>query len=261
MSQQEALQGAALGLLDRIDRRQNLTEVSVLKTLRDWEFDLSGKKVLDLGCSDGGGTFAFAMAGATARGVELDPLRVDAARGAEETIRSGAEFQVGNALEAPRGADDGWADLVVLQEVVEHVPDLEGALASAYGWAKDGGYCYVSFPPYFSPVGGHHHYARAPFRFMPWLHLLLPVSMLLKTLPDDEDYREEVRTINQITIARFERVAERLGWKIEERQADIVRPSISLKMGLPIVSGNWLGSVPLLREMFLTGVQYLLVKK
>lgn len=245
-------------VVEHAEYRERVTADHALRQLERWGIPVAGRCVVDLGCGDGGGTLALAAAGAKCHGVD-----VDAAAVAVATQRAGQRadpptFEIGNLTEPPPPAWRGQADLVLLQEVIEHVGDITQTLRAVTEWLKLGGQCMVTFPPYYSPVGGHHHYARVPYRFIPWLHLMVPQRVLLACLPSDTRYRDEVRTLNRITIARFEAAAAMTGWRVLHRVAYLIRPSISAKLSVPTLPAGWLIRVPGLRDFLVTGVEYLL---
>jgi SAM-dependent methyltransferase len=137
---------------------------------------LAGSRLLDLGSGLGGYGREFAARGARVLAVDLSPPRW---RGpGVHRIRAGA------------GAvplRDGSVDLVFCASLIEHVPHPEEILGEIERVLKPGGVAYVSFPPYYSPLGGHEY---APFHYLgervamrlrgrrkvpDWVHNLYPV--------------------------------------------------------------------------------------
>jgi 2-polyprenyl-3-methyl-5-hydroxy-6-metoxy-1,4-benzoquinol methylase len=214
--------------------------------------------VVDIGCGVGGGALALEKAGATVLGTDINPKFIAEATQFAEQTGSKCKFLVfDGGAEAPAG-HRATADGIMLQEVIEHVPDPRATLSAARSWVKPGGWCYVSFPPYRSPAGGHHHYAKKPFRYVPWLHLVVPMRTLVNLLPNNPRYREEVQTLNKITMTRFERLAIETGWTIAKKVSYLIRPSIAYQFNLPCIESPTLGRMRGIREYFVTGVEYLL---
>ena len=86
-------------------------------------------------------------------------------------------------------------------------------------------------------------------------------SVLIRTLPKNHmnpHYADEIMTLNKLTIGRFERTLQKVGWHIREREAFLIRPSIAKRLGLPVVKGNLVAKLPLVRDLFITGIEYLL---
>jgi SAM-dependent methyltransferase len=98
---------------------------------------------LDLGCGDGILTdILFKRIGKTPRlvGVDIDPLETDAAAGYAfyERIHTCPAQQIPEA--------DGAFDYVFSNSVLEHIPDLEGVIASVSRLLKPGGRFYFTVP-------------------------------------------------------------------------------------------------------------------
>lgn len=105
-----------------------------LRTLLDWlGGSVRGLRVVDLGC--GGGLFSVPLAEAGARVIGLD-LALAALREAAGR-RAGALFAVASMEAAPIASAS--ADLVLLADVLEHVPDPVPAVAEAARILRPGG--------------------------------------------------------------------------------------------------------------------------
>jgi SAM-dependent methyltransferase len=125
----------------------------ILNYLAAFGVELAGKRVLDLGSGIGGYSEQMAQAGASvisvdlmAGAVRLDPRCVPV---------------VGNALDVPLATAS--VDFVFCASLIEHVPNPQVLLQEVARVLKPGGYCYLSFPPFYSPVGGHEY---APFHYL-----------------------------------------------------------------------------------------------
>ena len=129
--------------------------------------ELEGMRVLDIGCGDAGVLIALAEAGADAHGIE--PFAPSVERGrvrAEEhgvaiDLRSG----VGETLPFPNGA----LDLVILDNVLEHVQDRERTLDEIGRVLRPGGILYLVTPKPFAlhSLVSDPHYALAGLVLMP----------------------------------------------------------------------------------------------
>lgn len=109
--------------------------------IREWIGDrLCGAVVVDLGC--GGGLLAEPLLEAGARVIGVD-LSQQSLRTAADRPGTQPRLYVRADLARPPVAD-GIADVVVLADVLEHVPDVEAALAAAGRIAKEGGLVYVN---------------------------------------------------------------------------------------------------------------------
>lgn len=136
----------------------------------------TGSTLLDLGSGLGGYSRELAAHGATVFAVDLTPPRRRA---------SGVHPVRASAAVVP--LRDASVDLVFCASLIEHVPRPEEILGEIERVLKPGGTAYVSFPPYYSPLGGHEY---APFHYLgeriamrlrgrrrvpEWVHGLYPV--------------------------------------------------------------------------------------
>jgi len=112
----------------------------------------AGSSLLDLGSGLGGYSREFAARGARVFAVDLTPPRL-AGPGLHRIQASAAAVPLRDAA----------VDLVFCASLIEHVPHPEEILAEIERVLKPGGTAYVSFPPYYSPLGGHEY---APFHYL-----------------------------------------------------------------------------------------------
>jgi len=112
-------------------------------------------RVLDLGCGYGG--YSQLLAEKMRLVVGLD----DAMMPQVSPIPGRLAFIRADATAAPFG--DGDFDLVICSSLLEHVPEPRKLLAEVVRLLRPGGWCYLSFPPYYSPWGGHQF---APFHLL-----------------------------------------------------------------------------------------------
>ena len=113
---------------------------------------MTGSRLLDLGSGLGGYSREFALRGACVLALDPAPPR---------TKGSGVCAIRGSATAVPLG--QASVDLVFCASLIEHVPRPDEVLGEIERVLKPGGYSYVSFPPYYSPMGGHEY---APFHYL-----------------------------------------------------------------------------------------------
>jgi len=95
-------------------------------------------RLLELGCGSGNVLAALGALG-EAVGMEADPELRAAARAAGLDVRAGA-------LPGETGVPPGWADAVLLLDVIEHLDDDRAALAAARTALREGGTLVVTVP-------------------------------------------------------------------------------------------------------------------
>ncbi len=105
--------------------------------------NLSGKKVVDVGC--GGGILAESMAqlGAQGKGIDLaeKSLKVAQLHGLESGVKVDYEAISAEDLAA---REPGHYDVVTCMEMLEHVPDPAATIAACAQMAKPGGWVFFS---------------------------------------------------------------------------------------------------------------------
>jgi SAM-dependent methyltransferase len=130
-----------------------LVSAGVPRYLADRGLNLAGSLVLDAGT--GGGAIPEALAGAGCRVIALD---VKDHRLAEVTP---TRFVMGRGEHLP--FRDGAFDGVVSSNVLEHVADTWGTVSELVRVCRPGGFVYLSWTNWLSPLGGHE---MSPFHYL-----------------------------------------------------------------------------------------------
>lgn len=118
---------------------------------------LEGRRALDVGCGIGFYTQRLQEAGADAYGVDVDPEKVAKAR------QIVANVQVAPAERLP--FSDGFFDMVLSHEVLEHVDDDRQAVAEAIRVLKPGGRLVIFVPNRLYAFETHGCYWQGRYRF------------------------------------------------------------------------------------------------
>lgn len=139
---------------------------------------LAGKRLLDCGCGAGGYASAYAALGARVVGLEYQREKLRKA----PRERSGIQWILGDACALPLAA--ARVDVVVLNEVLEHVPDQERALREAKRVLVPGGKLVLMSPNRLYPFESHGVRLRATAQplpahtpFVPYVPLALGTSV------------------------------------------------------------------------------------
>jgi len=224
-----------------------------------------GTMVLEVGCGEGGVLLPFIEKGAVCVGVDLDPPRIEMAWDflAEENAAGKATFLLQNIY------DDDFVekyrnafDLIILKDVIEHVPNQEAFIPHLKTFLRPGGQIFFGFPPWMMPFGGHQQTCKTKWASkLPWYHLLpRPLyRAALKAMGENEGTIAELMEIKdtQITIERFEEIVKKSGLKIKKQQHYLFNPIYRYKFGvqprkqLPLIT-----ALPYLRDFVTTCVYY-----
>ncbi|MBD0318980.1 MAG: class I SAM-dependent methyltransferase, partial [Gemmatimonadetes bacterium] len=118
----------------------------ILETLARYapEFRAEGARVLDVGCGDAGVLIAFAEAGAEVSGIEPYERSVERGRVRAEEHGVRADIRAGFAEALP--FPDASFDLVILDNVLEHVTDRPKTLDEIHRVLAPGGLLYMVTP-------------------------------------------------------------------------------------------------------------------
>ena len=218
--------------------------------------DFYGKRVLEVGCAEGGFLDVLQKKKMVVMGVELLPHRVKIALDKNPNLK----IVIGDITTPDIVKKLGMQfDVIVLRDVIEHIPDRQALFTNITRLLQPGGYVYVSFPPRFSPFAGHQQNFRSILRFIPFLHFLPAwgIRLLGKTFHENPRFTEEVilnYTIG-LTISAFERYCQQFHFRPVVKGLFLIRPIYRTRFGVPI---KRLPSIPVLREVFVMGCECLL---
>jgi 2-polyprenyl-3-methyl-5-hydroxy-6-metoxy-1,4-benzoquinol methylase/spore maturation protein CgeB len=120
---------------------------------------VSGARVLDVGCSEGITCMLLAERGAEVVGVDVDAAAIGTARAYASQLDRGAQnrisFVEGDILEL--NLDGAPFDAVILGEILEHFVDPVPILTRATELARPGGSVIITTPFGLMPSRDHHH--------------------------------------------------------------------------------------------------------
>lgn len=114
----------------------------IVEYLMERGIDIRNARMLDLGCGHGG--YSYAWAGVGAQVISLD-LRRPKVRLPNHVIADARRLPFPSCS----------LPIVFCASLIEHVPDPAQLLAEIERVLTMAGYLYLSFPPFYSPVGGH----------------------------------------------------------------------------------------------------------
>jgi SAM-dependent methyltransferase len=231
-------------------------------------------RVLDDGCGGGGMGVSFAEEARSVIGIEPADRFKDAGvhLAAEKGVRN-ISFSRADGTALPFG--DRSFDLVLSHSVIEHVADPIGYLKEAFRVLRPGGHLLLQTAPYLSPSGAHLPRLKIPipihlfmgrtlaFSLCRWLGKNAPqwldvppegnsfvtIAQRGETKVDDLLYRATIRNLRaHIATAGFSIVREDLA------------VSRMLIRNLPRALSSRVPTIPLVRDIFVTNMEYVLRK-
>jgi 2-polyprenyl-3-methyl-5-hydroxy-6-metoxy-1,4-benzoquinol methylase len=231
-------------------------------------FDIRGRRVLEIGCGTGGRTAYLASVGpAAVVGIDInaDEIRIakNLSRKFHPQLAGVLEYHVSQENEV---LDIGQFDYVLLVDSMEHVVSPPAILRLAYQYTKPGGKCY------FNTIGWYHH-KGSHMPLIPWANVLFSDETILNVMrwkisrpdyvptrfdsdPPLERWRDIYNLrdrpgehLNKITISEIKKLCrytifEQAQWKV-----------IGFQSRKHILGAlNLFNNVPVLQEIFHSGI-------
>jgi SAM-dependent methyltransferase len=204
--------------------------------------ELRHKTVVDFGCGTGWTCVEMALNGVErVIGVDIVEQNLENARALA------AKHGVSDRCLFARSVDEP-ADVVISLDAFEHFADPSAILAAMRELLKDDGMAMISFGyTWYHPLGGH------LFSVFPWAHLIFTEDAFMRWRSEFKDdgatrFGEVRGGLNQMTVARFERIISQSPFEVASRNFR------------PIRAVRWLyGS--LTRELFTSTMQFKLVPR
>lgn len=218
--------------------------------------------IIEIGCAEGGNLCAFHQQGAKELvGTDIAEVRLDSARKIAGILDVPAVYSSHDVIfQDPAPEWLNHFDVALLRDVIEHLDDTTAALKNIRRMLKPGGYLYITFPPYYSPYGGHQQTLVNGASKIPFVHLL-PKGLFEKAIASGRAAdKVEVRRLRNIrmTTSKLRAAAKAAGYSIADERLYLLRPVFKMKFGLYPVSANFLKPFPGLRDVMALEAGYLL---
>jgi len=224
----------------RYDQQVENSGSYVLPFIEETKKITPGTRVLEVGTAEGGVLIPFAERGCVCVGVDLNPQRIELAKefNAKEVADGKITFLYQNIYEdAFLHKYKNDFDVIILKDVIEHVPEQEKFIAFLKNFLRPDGQIFFGFPPWYMPFGGHQQVCTHKLTsMMPYYHILprFIYKGILKMAGEPEHAITELMEIKdtQITMERFERITRRAGFKILNKTPYLINPIYKYKFGL-----------------------------
>ncbi len=244
---------------------QKVTSKHIIPFLQsNWTFP-AGMTVLEIGCGEAGVLKAFADLGYTCKGIELEENRLEFAREfmQEEMAEGRVAFLNKDIYDVIPGKDLGVLfDLIILKDVIEHIPSQEKFMPQLHRFLKPGGRIFFAFPPWQMPYGGHQQVLPQKWASrLPYYHLLPgklypAVLKLLGVQANGIRTMQEIRETG-ISIERFLRVCKDANFVVRNAQYYLFNPIYEFKFGIkPRTQCSFLSALPWIRNFITMGVYF-----
>jgi len=227
----------------------------------------AGMRVMEIGCGEGGVLTPLLERGCHCVGVDLDKGRIALAHEFLGTYVQNGQLRLitNNIYDVDFLGEFRHAfDLIILKDAIEHIPDQEKIIGYLKNLLAPNGQVYFGFPPWYMPHGGHQQICHnRVLSMMPYIHLLpRPLyRSLLRASGEEEGIVRELLELKDtgISIERFERIVQQLGFTITNKQHYLINPIYKYKFGLqPRTQWGPLSRIPFVRNFVTTCVYYMI---
>ena len=249
----------------RFDQQVDNSKTYILPFLEKTKTISHGCRVMEVGTGEGGVLLPFIEKGCFCVGVDLSQDRINYANQIlEKEVKSGkVKFICQNIYEDSfYNQYHGSFDIIMLKDVIEHVPEQEKFIPYLTKFLKPGGQIFFGFPPWYMPFGGHQQFCRKKWlSVLPYYHILpnFLYKGLLKIGGEDDVVIGELMEIKttRITIERFERIIKKSGLKTLHKEHYLINPIYKYKFGInPKLQWKPITWLPYFRDFLTTCVYY-----
>ncbi len=223
-------------------------------------------KICEIGCGEAGVLKAFLDQGHSGVGIELIESRATLAKQhlASEIEQGRAEIINKNIYDIDPGKDPHLKfDLIVLKDVIEHIPDQARFVKKIHDILLPGGKVFFGYPPWWMPFGGHQQVCKSKLLSkLPWFHLL-PQGLyksILKIFGESEATIIDLMEIKStgITIEKMHSIIHSGGFKIEKETHWLINPIYVKKFNFKPLKSKL--NIPYLRNFYTTAHYILFVQ-
>lgn len=223
-------------------------------------------EILEIGCAEAGVLKAFLEDGHRCTGVELSASRAELARSFlnKEISEGKLEIINKNIFELEDNIYDQKFNLIILKDVIEHLPKQQEFIRDIKKFLAPGGRIFFGFPPWQMPFGGHQQICKSKFLAnLPYFHLF-PTSIysgILKLFGERDKLINELIEIKScgISIERFNRITKAEGFSADNKILFLINPIYQYKFKLAVrKQSKLISGIPYLRNYLTTAVYYLI---
>ena len=219
-------------------------------------------RVLEIGCGEAGNLKPFLDMGCECVGIDIDEPKIEVGktRFADHPYSDRIHL-ICNDIYKVKPKELGEFDLIILRDVIEHIPHQEVFMHDMKRFMNDHTMVFFGFPVWHNPFGGHQQICKSKvLSHLPWMHLLpRPLYKGLLRFGGESqgtiDGLMDVKTTG-ISIHRFERILRDEHLQVLKHTHYLINPNYEIKFGLrPRVVPRML-QIPYLSDFYTTAMYY-----
>ena len=196
------------------------------------------RRVLEIGCGEGGNLRYFVSAGCDVVGIDLNERQIErAAEYLDKYCDNPNNVQlIHRDIYEINPSELGRFDVIMMRDVIEHIPNQERFLAFLHQFIKEDGVIFFGFPPWYMPFGGHQQGCVSLLRKVPYFHIL-PAAVYAWILKLFGESEQRISSLLQtkstgISIERFRRIVKATQWDVADESLYLINPNYDVKFKL-----------------------------
>ncbi len=197
-------------------------------------------KVCEIGCAEAGVLKAFLDEGHSCVGIELSNPRLQLAKKYLKLEEEEGRIQLFNKNIFDSDFQQTMPfkfDLIILKDVIEHLPDKAKVLKTLKASLNEGGILFFAFPPWWMPFGGHQQITKSKvLKKSIYVHLLpkFLYRSLLQLSREKKSTVEELMELKEtgINIGAMKRLLKKEDFSIVKDQHWFINPIYKYKFKL-----------------------------
>jgi len=242
------------------------TSTYVAPYINEYKAVTKSSRILEIGCGEGGNLKHFIDLGCKVVGLDISEHKIALAK---ELCSEFCEDTDNLTLICDNVYNQsketlGEFDIVMMRDVIEHIPDQKRFLKFLRQFLDPTGIIYFGFPPWQMPFGGHQQGLKNKLSKVPYVHLLpnplyLTLMKVFKT--EDRQIQSMLNTKSTgISIEQFKKYTRSAGWKIVDESPYFINPNYDAKFNLkPRKQSQIAYAIPYLRN-YITTCAYFLIE-
>lgn len=225
------------------------------------------KRILEIGCGEGGNLKPFLDTGCEVTGVDLSESKINNGRKFfENHPRKDHLRLICDDIYNFPDTDQPY-DLIIMRDVIEHIHGQERFMHFVKRFLAPAGFFFLAFPPWYNPFGGHQQICSSRILSKtPWIHLLPKkwYTLILRMGGEPEARIDTLLEVRQtgLSIERFERILRTEQFEVIKRSLFLINPNYEVKFQLKAREiPKLLSNIPGIRNFYVTTAYYLLRRK